>query len=197
MLYHAAQQAGSAAVIARLQPLAHERAADAHPVDQVRGNLFHREAPKPARSDQRLGCSCRPAPIPEIIAHNHVPGAQGADDQLIDELLRTHRANVRIETQRYQSLNPQRSEREVFLAPARQARRRTLGVDEFLGTRLEYQHRARNSELGRAAPQSPDHLLVAEMHAVVIPHGQHAVPVPRLDILQTANEFHDEAGGLY
>ncbi len=74
---------------------------------------------------------------------------------------------------------PCAAKRNELLPPTRQPRRRAIGIDELLGARLEYQHRGRRTQFGGARLEHADHLLVAQMHAIVIAHGQYAALMAR------------------
>jgi hypothetical protein len=77
--------------------------------------------------------------------------------------------------------------RKKLLAPSRQARRRPFRIDEFLGTRLECQHRGLRAKLGGASLENPDHLLVPQVNTIVIAHGQNAADMALRDVVQTSD----------
>src|SRR5271166_578575 len=158
------QQARGSLKMALFQALAYRGAADAHRVDDKRCDLLDLKSMLATRIPQRLDIAGGLAAVAEIVADDDVLSVQAVDDQLLDELLRTHRTYALIEPQRHQALDAESLEGHDLLAPARQARRRTGRVDELLGTRLEHQHGGRGVEFGGAALQQRDHLLVAEMY---------------------------------
>ena len=74
-----------------------------------------------------------------------------------------------------------------LLAPAGEPRGSALRIDELFGARLEHQHRGRNLELAGALFDRSDHVLMAEVHAIVITHGEYAAPGSVGNVLQTAH----------
>jgi hypothetical protein len=80
-----------------------------------------------------------------------------------------------------------RRQRKKFLPPPCQARRSTIGIDEFLRTRLKDQHRGHRVQLGGSRFEHADHLLMTPVHAVVVANGQNAASMTLRDIMKTAN----------
>src|ERR1035438_6756027 len=126
------QQARGSLKMALFQALAHGGAANAHRVDDKRCDLLDLKTMLTTRFPQRLDIAGGLAAVAEIIADDDVLRVQAVDDQLLDELLRTHRAYALIEPQRHEAVDAQRLEFHHLLAPARQARRRAHRVGEKL-----------------------------------------------------------------
>jgi hypothetical protein len=76
--------------------------------------------------------------VAKVVAHHDVPYAQTGNHQVFHEALRRHAARPLIETQSHQPIHTARGKRKIFLAPTRQARRRTCRIDELLGTGFKY-----------------------------------------------------------
>jgi hypothetical protein len=120
------------------------------------------------------------------MAHHHVAGAQCLDHELVDERLRAHGTHAVVEAQRHQPVHSGGLERDEFLAPARQTCGRAVGIDELFRAWLEHEDRRRELQLRGALLHGANHLLMPEVHAVEIAHGEHAAAGSFGEVVQTA-----------
>ena len=160
---------------------------DTRPVEYEGLHPIHPESPLAARGPQTLDRAARLAAVAKVISDHHMPRPEPSHDELVHERLGAHAAHALVERQRDQSIDLERRQRREFFTPAREPRRRSVGIDEFLGARLEYQHGRWSAELGGTPLQRPNHLLMAEMHAIVISHGKNAAPASFGDTVETAH----------
>jgi len=169
------------------QSLAHGGTADAHPVENEGLNLLNTESARRTGGPQAFNRTDRIATVAKIMSNHHMPSSQALDDQFIDEAFRRHRTHVLVESQSHQAIDALRRQGNEFLAPTREPWRRALGIDELLGAWLKYQDRGRSAQFRGARFQHADHLLVAQVHAIVIAHGEYAALMSARNIVQTAN----------
>ncbi len=177
------QQARSAGVIGKFQAFAHRRAAHAHSIETEGRYLLDSEPVLLTGGPQALDRAAGVAAVAKVIADHQMPRAQPLDNQFIDKGPGGHGAHAFVETQGHQALHALRSQRKKFLPPPCQARRSTVRIDELLRTRLEHQHRGRRAQLGGSRFEHADHLLVTQMDAVVVAHGQNTAPMALRDVM--------------
>jgi hypothetical protein len=104
----------------------------------------------------------------------------------MDECLRAHGTHAIVEAQRHQPIHSGGLERDEFLTPARQTRGRAVRIDKLFRARLEHEDRRRELQLRCALLHGANHLLMPQVHAVEIAHGEHAAAGSFGEVVQTA-----------
>ena len=127
---------------------------------------------------------------PEVIADYQVGHAETPMQQALDERIRGHVRQRRIEAQAHEPIDATVSQRFELLTKAGQSCRRPLGGEVLLGRGLEGHHGRR--QLHRPGPllQLPQHMLMPEMNAIVVADRSDTSAVPGTQIVKAANQLH-------
>ena len=167
-----AEQPGGPRELAGRERLAHRRARHALTVDNDARHRFHAIAEPGRVLLEHVQIARAPRAEAEIVADQQIPDACAANQDALDEVLRSDLREAVIEAHHVRGVDAVRRQELELLAQRREACRRLIGCEEFPRVRLE-RHRAREqSARARGILQPGEHHLVAEVHAVEIADRQ-------------------------
>jgi len=123
-----------------------------------------------------------PAPLvteAEVIADHQMAHAQPFEQQPADEVHRLHGGEPAIKAQHYDAIHTLCLQLDELLAQAAQARRGIRAQKELLRRRLEGDHGGRQAQYRGLLTQLVQHLLMAQVHAIIVADGRHAAAMMR------------------
>ena len=125
----------------------------------------------------------------EVVAH-----IEGARLQVVgkegDEALGRHIAGGLVELEAEHIVQPLFRQEFHLLAEAGQAGRGGEGVEEFLRLGLEADQHGAPAQRCRLGPRLTQNRLMAGVHAVKIADGDHAAAMPRAQVVEAPDHFH-------
>ena len=119
----------------------------------------------------------------EVVTYREMLNAQTIHEHALDECLGRHGGERRPETQAEHTIDATITHRVKLLAQTCEPRGRTIRRKELSGLRLEDDSDLRHAE--RAAPslEAGENSLVPKVHAIEIPNGRGATPMPGTQIV--------------
>lgn len=127
----------------------------------------------------------------EVVADHQMPDAQLVEQHFQDEELRVKIGDFLAEAHHQQRIDRQLGHLDGLLAQPGQARRRVVIHEIFQRLRFEDHHIDRQPQVLAVRRELFQHRLVPQVHAVEIAHGQHTAAIQFLQVLQSANDAHE------